>query len=215
MTSTRPAPPDTTDVVGMGTQERYEYDLLLQDRGHEVRHPHLDERIHQTGPDPAPVTQGRPGDLSAAITKSSRNGPENVHETACTIPAMAHIPTRVRDDLHPNVDMATVAGTIKSSSRLYTIDRRTGDAYLIDTGADRSTIPPTESDRRRPSSANVAWAANNSPIRTYGERRITLGLGFGRTVTWVFLIADDRQCIIGVDFPPSQQSVGLPVTHGS
>ncbi len=80
--------------------------------------------------------------------------------------------------VRPTVDLATVAGTIKSSSRLYTCDRRTGDAYLIDTGADRSTIPPTESDRRRHSSANVAWAAKNTPIRTYGERRITLDLGF-------------------------------------
>ncbi len=84
MTSTRPAPPGTTALVGMGTHERYEYDLLLQDRGHEVQHPRLGERIPQGGPDPPPGLQGRPGHLFAAITKRSRTEPENVHETACT-----------------------------------------------------------------------------------------------------------------------------------
>ncbi len=92
--------------------------------------------------------------------------------------------------VRPIVDLATVAGAFKSSSLLYTRDRRTGDAYLIDTGADRSTIPPTVSDHRRHRSDNVAWAANNTPIRTYGERRVMLDLGFRRTFTWVFLIAD-------------------------
>ncbi len=67
------------------------------------------------------------------------------------------------------VDLATFAGAIKSSSRLYTRDRRTGDAYLIDTGADRSTIPPTGSDRRRHSSDNVAWAANNTSLQDDAE----------------------------------------------
>ncbi len=47
----------------------------------------------------------RPGHLFGAITKHSRNEPENVHETAGTISAMAHFPT-IRDDLHPNVTTA-------------------------------------------------------------------------------------------------------------
>ncbi len=46
----------------------------------------------------------------------------------------------------------------------------------------------------------MAWAANNTPVQTYGEHCITLGLGFGKTFSWVFLIADARQRIIGADF---------------
>ncbi len=49
---------------------------------------------------------------------------------------------------------------------------------------------------------SIMWerAANNTPIRTYGEHCITLDLGFGKTFSWVFLIADARQRIIGADF---------------
>ncbi len=71
---------------------------------------------------------------------------------------------------------------------------------IIDAGADRSTVPPPVSDRRRHSSDNAAWAADNTPIRTYGEHRAKLDLGFGRTFAWVFLVADVRQCIIRTDF---------------
>ncbi len=82
MTSTRPAPPDTTALVGIGTKERYEYHLLRQDRG--LNPASSPRRAYpQDGPGPPPVYHDRPGHLSATITKK-------LHDTAGTIPAMAH-----------------------------------------------------------------------------------------------------------------------------
>jgi cleavage and polyadenylation specificity factor subunit 1 len=43
-------------------------------------------------------------------------------------------------------------------------------------------------------------AANGSTISTYGERLITLDLGLRRRFQWLFLIADVKSPIIGVDF---------------
>ena len=44
------------------------------------------------------------------------------------------------------------------------------------------------------------WAANNTPIATYGERLLSLNFGLRRDFTWVFTIADVSTPILGVDF---------------
>lgn len=44
------------------------------------------------------------------------------------------------------------------------------------------------------------YAANNTPIKTFGTKRITVNLGLRRDFTWIFKIADVNQTIIGRDF---------------
>ena len=43
-------------------------------------------------------------------------------------------------------------------------------------------------------------AANGSRIAVYGERNISLDIGFQRNYTWKFQIADVRMALIGADF---------------
>lgn len=55
--------------------------------------------------------------------------------------------------------------------------------------------------RKRLVSTNFKiFAANGTPIATYGDKLITLNLGLRRVFQWRFLVADVRQPIIGADF---------------
>ena len=49
-------------------------------------------------------------------------------------------------------------------------------------------------------SSLVLQAANKTPIRTFGQRSLTLRLGLRRTFPWIFVLADVSQPIIGADF---------------
>ena len=93
-------------------------------------------------------------------------------------------------------------------SRLFFItDRDLGTRFLIDTGAQVSVIPPSAKDRHSPSTLTLQ-AINNTPIRTYGSRSLTLNLGLRCTFRWVFVVADVTNAILGVDF---LQHYGLTV----
>lgn len=83
------------------------------------------------------------------------------------------------------------------SRRLFVTDQRTKMRYLIDTGADFSVLPPTNRDV--PHSYNL-YAANGTPIKTYGTKVISVDFGLRRKMDWEFLIADVTKPIIGVDF---------------
>ena len=95
--------------------------------------------------------------------------------------------------------VAAVSGASKPSRLFYVVDRDSGTRFLIDTGAQVSVIRPRPEDLRSASSVNLV-AANQTPIKTYGERSLTLNLGLRRSFTWVFIIADLPQSIIGIDF---------------
>ena len=43
-------------------------------------------------------------------------------------------------------------------------------------------------------------AVNDTPIRTFGKRFLTLSLGLRRPFPWVFIITDVQRPILGVDF---------------
>ena len=88
-------------------------------------------------------------------------------------------------------------------ARLIVCDSATNIKFLIDTGADVSVIPPTAADKRNiknKSSTPKFFAANNTPIKTYGQKRLQLTLGLRRHFTWNFYIADVNTAIIGSDF---------------
>ena len=63
-----------------------------------------------------------------------------------------------------------------------------------------SAIPPTHADRRHSPDKLTLMAVNNTPIRTYGKRSLTLNLGLRRSLPWIFIVADVQKPILGADF---------------
>lgn len=84
------------------------------------------------------------------------------------------------------------------SKRLFVLDKFTGRQFLIDSGSDVSSIPHTTNSI---SSTNdiTLYAANNTPIRTYGEKTCILDLGLGKPIEHNFILTDIHQAIIGAD----------------
>ncbi|UYV61001.1 hypothetical protein LAZ67_1003054 [Cordylochernes scorpioides] len=78
--------------------------------------------------------------------------------------------------------------------------QRRVSSFLLDTGAEISVLPPRPEDRRRGPTKFTLTAANNSPIKTYGERFLNLDLGLRRDFKWRFIIADTNKAILGADF---------------
>ena len=63
-----------------------------------------------------------------------------------------------------------------------------------------SAIPPSPTDRQRTPDNLTLMAVNDTPIRTYGKRSLTLNLGLRRSLPWIFIIADVQKPILGADF---------------
>ncbi|GBP17365.1 hypothetical protein EVAR_70487_1 [Eumeta japonica] len=84
-------------------------------------------------------------------------------------------------------------------ARLIIYDKHTNVKFLIDTGADVSVVPPKAADRKSQHNTPTFFAANGSPIKTFGQRRLSLSLGLRRSLTWNFFIADVNIAIIGSD----------------
>ena len=70
---------------------------------------------------------------------------------------------------------------------------------MVDTGADISVIPPSKPNKRLSTELKL-FAANSTPIKTYGTQLIRLDLGLRRKFEWHFTIADVSKPIIGADF---------------
>ena len=86
-------------------------------------------------------------------------------------------------------------------SRLFFVtDHNTHTRFLVDTGSEVSAIPPSSADRRRSPDKLTLMAVNDTPIRTFGKRSLTLNLGLRRSLPWIFIIADVQQPILGADF---------------
>lgn len=84
--------------------------------------------------------------------------------------------------------------------RLIITDHITHDSFLIDTGAEVSTVPPTLDDKERRDIITSLTGANNSAIATFGSRTVTVDLGFDQLLPWKFIIADIAVPILGIDF---------------
>lgn len=85
-----------------------------------------------------------------------------------------------------------------NKKRLFIRDRKSGIKFLIDTGSDISLLP-ADGNSKRSRADYVLYAANNSPINTYGERRLSLNFGFKRSLIWNFCVASVPYAIIGAD----------------
>lgn len=84
--------------------------------------------------------------------------------------------------------------------RLFVRDIKSKTRYLVDTGADLTVYPVSQSMRNQPPSQLVLYAANQTPIRTYGTKTLSIDLGMNRLFKWNFVIADVQKPIIGSDF---------------
>ncbi|XP_053611983.1 uncharacterized protein LOC128676069 [Plodia interpunctella] len=96
---------------------------------------------------------------------------------------------------------STVAGVgvTKGSNRLCIRELNTKERFLVDTGADISVLA-AKNRNQTPSNTYKLYAANNTPIRTYGEKTINLNIGLRRTYKWTFIVADVQTSILGADF---------------
>ena len=86
-------------------------------------------------------------------------------------------------------------------SRLFHIvDKVSRKLFVVDTGSEVSVVPPSRSEHQYPPDKLTLTAVNDTPIPMYGKRFLTLNLGLRHSFSWVFIIADVQQPIIGVDF---------------
>ncbi|GFU88559.1 hypothetical protein TNCV_4442361 [Trichonephila clavipes] len=86
------------------------------------------------------------------------------------------------------------------TSRLFLLDRKSGQKFLIDSGCEICVIPPSPTMNKSPQSNFSLFAANNTEIPAYGMVRKELNLGLRRPFIWTFIIADVSSPIIGADF---------------
>lgn len=80
------------------------------------------------------------------------------------------------------------------------MDRHSKESFLVDTGADISVLAVRNKQFQTPSTDCSLFAANNTQIRTYGEKTVQVDLGLRRVFKWTFIIADVKQSILGADF---------------
>ena len=79
-------------------------------------------------------------------------------------------------------------------------DHITGTAYLIDTGADISVFPTSAFERRTLTPTQPLSAANNTSIKTWGKRKLSMTLGENKRFVHDFHLADVKRPILGADF---------------
>ncbi|GFU00185.1 transposon Tf2-11 polyprotein [Trichonephila clavipes] len=86
------------------------------------------------------------------------------------------------------------------TSRLFLLDRKSGQKFLLDSGSEICVIPPSPTMNKSPQSNLSLFAANNTKIPAYGMVRKELNRGLRRPFIWTFIIADVSSPIIGADF---------------
>ena len=100
----------------------------------------------------------------------------------------------------PAVEATPVPGQHHNCSRLlYVRDFNNDLMFLVDTGAEVSVIPPPHQHSLTPSPYTL-HAANNTVIRTFGQKSLQLNLNLRRQFSWIFMVADVQKPILGADF---------------
>ncbi|GFU15630.1 hypothetical protein TNCV_3615491 [Trichonephila clavipes] len=87
----------------------------------------------------------------------------------------------------------------QARNRLFLLDRKSGQKFLIDPGSEICVIPPSPTMNKSPQSNFSLFAANNTKIPAYGMVRKELNLGLRRPFIWTFIIADVSFPKIGAD----------------
>ena len=100
----------------------------------------------------------------------------------------------------PAVEATPVLGQHHNLSRLlYVRDFNNDLMFLVDTGAEVSVIPPPHRHSLTPSPYTL-HAANNTVIKTFGQKSLQLNLNLRRQFSWIFMVADVQKPILGADF---------------
>ncbi|GFT80247.1 hypothetical protein TNCV_3202551 [Trichonephila clavipes] len=94
--------------------------------------------------------------------------------------------------------IAGMAEPSQHTSRLFLLDRKSGQKFLIDSGSEICVIPPSPTMNKSPQSNFSLFAAKNTKIPAYGMVRKELNLGLRRPFIGTFIIADVSS-IIGAD----------------
>lgn len=84
--------------------------------------------------------------------------------------------------------------------RLHVIDKNNRIRFLVDTGADISLLPKKLIDKKAKQTTTQLYAANGVPIKTFGERLLTLNLGLRRQLKWIFCVTEVSTPILRADF---------------
>ena len=82
---------------------------------------------------------------------------------------------------------------------LFVTDSLSGRRLLVDSGAQRSILPAQAVDTMANGHGPQMDAANGTPIRTYGTRRVDVCFG-GRRFSWDFVMAAVSTPLLGADF---------------
>ena len=70
---------------------------------------------------------------------------------------------------------------------------------LIDSGAENNIVRPTSSEKRFKARCELIFV-NGFPISMYGNRTLDLCFGGVSKFLWIFVIADAKHNILGIDF---------------
>jgi len=70
---------------------------------------------------------------------------------------------------------------------------------FVDIGVDVSVLPITFKNKHNKSKFTL-YAANGTPIATFGQKLLQLNFGLRRNFQWHFYIAEVRKPILGIDF---------------
>ena len=84
-------------------------------------------------------------------------------------------------------------------NRLVVTDKKSDNKFLVDTGSQVSVLPKEYADNSQPTNFTLR-AANETPIKTYGTKKMKTDFNLGRDITWNFFVADIPQAIMGADF---------------
>ena len=88
----------------------------------------------------------------------------------------------------------------KQGHLFHVVDKSSGLRFLVDTGAEVSVIPPSQTNHKCPQQNFTLQAVNNTSITTYSSLSLTLNLGLCKTFCWIFIIADVQHPILDADF---------------
>ena len=85
----------------------------------------------------------------------------------------------------------------KNRKRLFILDRISKTKFLIDTGSEVSVIPKQRNHTQ--ATSNSLFAANGTPIQSFGNSLLNLDLGTRRNIEHNFVVASVNTPIIGAD----------------
>ena len=94
---------------------------------------------------------------------------------------------------------ALTTTSVQGSHLLHVQDLVSNEFFLIDSRAEISIVKPTPSEKRS-NARNELISVDGSPISTYGHRTLDLCFGGVSKFRWIFVIADVKHNILGIDF---------------